>query len=67
MRDNRKIGGGHELGAAGPWCGPTPGGTGIATENVKRAVAMNNRQCLNSMADYVCVFEKGREYCKYGK
>ena len=39
------------------WCDPTLVGTGIATENVivKRAVAMKNRQCLNSMADYVSI------------
>jgi hypothetical protein len=40
------------------WSDPPPGVTGMATENVKRAVAMNNRQCLNRMADYLC-FCKG--------
>ncbi len=30
----------------------------MATENVRRAVAMKNRQCLNNMADYVSLQEK---------
>jgi hypothetical protein len=36
----------------------------MATENVRRVIAMKNRQCLNNMADYFCEEEKtGSEYC----
>jgi len=32
----------------------------MATENVKRTVATKNRQCLNSMADYVFAMKGSR-------
>ena len=36
----------------------------MATENVRRVIAMENRQCLKCMAEYFCEEEKmGFEYC----
>ena len=51
----------NELGPSSGMCDPTLVGTGMATENVKRVVAMKNRQCLNSMADYVSIANEGLE------